>query len=48
MQEHMDRSQVRNLSFEKALENHFEAWLLEEKSFNDENHTSIDDRPQIL
>ena len=36
MQEPMARSQVRSSSFEKALENHFEVWFLEEKRFKDE------------
>ena len=48
MKEPMARSQITNSYFEKVFENHFEAWILEEKSFKDETHTLIDTKTRKL
>ena len=48
MQKPMDRYQVRISSFDKALKNNFEVWLLEERIFKDEKHTLIDARSRNI
>lgn len=48
MQEPLAISQVSISSFEKALKDQFEVWLLEEKRLKDENHKSIDEKPRKL